>query len=74
MSNLPVAAEADKVGNLEGEYCLYRVVALVCEACLMGEPSECHTPGCVFWMCSAINQEQGERLRNALANGYYKEP
>lgn len=35
----------------------------VCEACLDGEPTECHMPGCAFWMCDALDDEQGEALR-----------
>jgi hypothetical protein len=33
-----------------GEFLVHRVSILLCEACLLGMGSECHTPGCALWM------------------------
>ena len=35
----------------------------ICTLCLDGKEGECHSPGCMFWMCPAISAEQAERLR-----------
>lgn len=44
---------------------LRRVSVKICEPCLDGQPSECHTPGCVFWMCPSVTEEQAARLKDA---------
>jgi hypothetical protein len=41
----------------------------ICNLCLNGEEGECHTPGCVFWVCPAPNAEQAWRLLQASTEG-----
>jgi len=36
----------------------------ICNLCLDGKEGECHSPGCMFWMCPAITAEQARRLRD----------
>jgi len=36
----------------------------ICTLCLDGKAGECHSPGCMFWMCPAITAEQAQRLRD----------
>jgi hypothetical protein len=36
----------------------------ICDACINLEPSECHTPGCIFFLCGM--KEVGEFLNRAL--------
>jgi len=36
----------------------------ICALCLDGKEGECHSPGCMFWMCPAITAEQAARLRS----------
>lgn len=33
-----------------GEYRVHLVQLRLCEACLLGIGSECHTPGCALWL------------------------
>lgn len=34
-----------------------------CQACLNGEGGECHSPGCLFFLCRAPDLPIGETLR-----------
>ena len=34
----------------DGEYRVHLVQLRLCEACLLGIGSECHTPGCALWL------------------------
>lgn len=52
---------------------LHRLDAEVCEACLNGEGQECHTPGCVFWMCDPPDEQQGECLRHRTVDAIRRE-
>lgn len=38
---------------------LYRTDAMICGACLDGVPSECHTPGCAFFLCATPMTDLG---------------
>jgi hypothetical protein len=35
----------------------------ICQACLNGEGGECHSPGCLFFLCRAPDLPIGETLR-----------
>ena len=41
----------------------------ICSPCLDGEGGECHTPGCLFWMCSAPNIPIRDRAEDS--DGYH---
>lgn len=44
---------------------LYRIEAHVCEACLTCRGSECHTPGCMFWMHDVPTEGTAAALQSA---------
>lgn len=37
----------------------------ICTSCLDGAGGECHTPGCLFWMCSAPDIPIRERAEDS---------
>lgn len=39
------------------------VTVPVCAPCLSGAGGECHSPGCAWFICPALDDEQAERLR-----------
>ena len=43
----------------------------VCDACMALEPSECHTPGCIFWLCNMPEVEEmlDRMLLRPMADG-----
>lgn len=43
---------------------LQDVTITICVLCLAGEGGECHSPGCLFWICPALDAEQAERIRS----------
>jgi len=48
---------------------IVKVTIGICDLCLGGREGECHSPGCVFWMCPAITAEQAEQLRDRSFRG-----
>jgi hypothetical protein len=50
--------------------------AHVCDLCLGHEGSECHTPGCVFWMHDVPTEDTALALRAAVevSEPYRPEP
>ena len=41
----------------------------ICTACIRGAGGECHTPGCMFWTCSAPTPEQAQRFQQQATTG-----
>ena len=45
------------------EYRIFRCNNLpICEACLRGEGDECHTPGCLLWLCRCPDLNIAQRI------------
>lgn len=45
------------------EIVVHDVTFPICELCLTGKGGECHSPGCAFFICPALDDEQAERVR-----------
>jgi len=45
---------------------LRHIDAHVCDMCLTNVGSECHTPGCVFWMHDVPTEDTADALRSAV--------
>ena len=45
---------------------LSRINAYVCGLCLTGVGSDCHVPGCVFWMHDVPTEDTAEALRSSV--------
>ena len=43
-----------------------KIVIELCEACLVGEGEECHTPGCALWMHNSPGHPINEELYTVL--------
>lgn len=52
--------------NPEEYPALRHIDAHVCDACLTSVGSECHTPGCVFWMHDVPSEDTADALRAAV--------
>lgn len=51
--------------SVDGLTTLRRIETYVCDPCLVGEGSECHTPGCMFWMHDVPTEDTAHALRSA---------
>lgn len=58
---LPSSQDADPV--------IHNITIDLCDICLMGIGGECHSPGCIFWMCAGPTEEAADRFRFALGSG-----
>lgn len=45
---------------------LRRIDAYICDLCLDSKGSECHVPGCVFWMHDVPTEDTADALRSAV--------
>lgn len=50
---------------------IHSVTIDVCQLCLDSMGGECHSPGCAFFICPALDWEQAGRLRYALESKCY---
>jgi len=45
---------------------LRHIDAYICDMCLTSVGSECHVPGCVFWMHDVPTEDTAEALRSSV--------
>jgi hypothetical protein len=45
---------------------LQRIDAYICGMCLTSVGSECHVPGCIFWMHDVPTWDTAQALRSAV--------